>query len=98
LANPQSHQHTTGFLPIERAWIDNLISNGYIDIYRHFNPGKTGAYTWWSNRPGVRARNIGWRIDYFFISPEFLPRVKSTGLIPELFGLDPCPVVLELFD
>ncbi len=98
LANPKTNKDTTGFLPIERAWIDKLISHGYIDIYRHLHPGKTAAYSWWSNRPGVRARNIGWRIDYFFISPELLPRVKSATILPEIMGSDHCPVVLELFD
>jgi exodeoxyribonuclease-3 len=98
LANPKTNKNTTGFLPIERAWLDKLISQGYIDIYRHLNPDRTGAYTWWSNRPGVRARNIGWRIDYFFISPELLPRVKNTSILPEVLGSDHCPIVLELMD
>src|SRR5690606_26364843 len=58
LANPKTNKKTTGFLPIEREWMDKFISNGYIDIFRELNPGVTGAYTWWSNRPGVRERNI----------------------------------------
>lgn len=98
LANPKSNKDTTGFLPVERKWMDKFISHGYVDIYRHLNSGKTGAYTWWSNRPGVRARNIGWRIDYFFISPELLPRIQSATILPDVFGSDHCPIVLELLD
>jgi exodeoxyribonuclease-3 len=96
LANPKSNKNTTGFLPAERAWVDKFISQGYIDIFRHLHPGVTGAYTWWSNRPGVRARNIGWRIDYFFITPELLSRVKDATIQPMVFGSDHCPIVLEL--
>ena len=96
LANPKSNKKTTGFLPNERAWMDKFISHGYIDIFRYLYPDKTGAYTWWSNMPGVRARNVGWRIDYFFISPELLPRVKSASLCPDVMGSDHCPIILEI--
>lgn len=96
LANPKSNIKTTGFLPIERAWMDKFVSQGWIDIYRHLNPEKTGAYTWWSNRPTVRERNIGWRIDYFFISPSLLKHVKRVDILPNIKGSDHCPVLLEL--
>jgi exodeoxyribonuclease-3 len=96
LANPKSNKKTTGFLPQERAWMDKFIHEGFVDIYRHLHPNQTGAYTWWSNRPGVRSRNIGWRIDYFFISPELLPRVKSARIQSQVMGSDHCPIVLEL--
>lgn len=98
LANPKTNKKTTGFLPVERAWMDKFIQEGYIDIFRHLNPDKVGAYSWWSNFAGARERNIGWRIDYFFITPELLPRVKSASIQPEVKGSDHCPVVLELFD
>ena len=98
LANPKTNKKTTGFLPNERAWMDKFISEGYVDVFRHFHPGTTGAYTWWSNRPGVRERNIGWRIDYFFVSSELLPRVKDASIQPQVKGSDHCPVVLELKD
>jgi exodeoxyribonuclease-3 len=98
LANPKTNKKTTGFLPEERAWMDKFIGEGYIDIFRQLHPQETGAYTWWSNRPGVRARNIGWRIDYFFITPELLPRVKSASILPLVMGSDHCPIVLELKD
>lgn len=96
LANPKGNKKTTGFLPEERAWVDRFILEGHIDIFRKLHPGKVGAYTWWSNRPGVRQRNIGWRIDYFFITPELLPRIKSSTLCPEIMGSDHCPIKLIL--
>jgi len=96
LANPKSNKKTTGFLPIERAWMDKFISQGWVDIYRQLHPGQAGAYTWWSNFAGARDRNIGWRIDYFFISPELMPYVKSASILPEVKGSDHCPIVLEL--
>jgi exodeoxyribonuclease-3 len=96
LANPKTNKNTTGFLLSERAWMDKFISEGYIDIFRKLNPSTTGAYTWWSNMPGVRARNIGWRIDYFFITPDLLSRVKGAHIQPEVLGSDHCPIVLEL--
>ena len=96
LANPKTNIKTTGFLPIERAWMDKFVSQGWIDIYRHLNPEKTGAYTWWSNRPTVRERNIGWRIDYFFVSPSLLKHVKRVDILPNIKGSDHCPVLLEL--
>jgi len=96
LANPKTNKNTTGFLPNERAWMDKFISQGYVDVFRHLYPEKTGAYTWWSNRPGVRDRNIGWRIDYFFVSTELLPRVTDAKILCEIKGSDHCPIVLEL--
>ena len=96
LANPKSNSKTTGFLPIERAWVDKLLSQGWIDIYRELHPKKVGSYTWWSNRPTVRERNIGWRIDYFIICPKLIKRVKKTDILSNVMGSDHCPIVLEL--
>lgn len=96
LANPKTNTKTTGFLPLEREWMNKFTSQGWVDIYRHLNPGKTGAYTWWSNRPTVRERNIGWRIDYFFVSPGLMNRVKGAEILPAVIGSDHCPIVLEL--
>jgi exodeoxyribonuclease-3 len=96
LANPVSNKDTTGFLLPERAWVDGFVKDGMIDIFRHKNPELAGAYTWWSNRPGCRARNVGWRIDYFFISPELLPAVKKTTIHHDVLGSDHCPISLEL--
>lgn len=97
LANPKTNKNTTGFLPNERAWMDKFLSAGYIDIYRHLHPDQAGAYTWWSvMNPSIRERNIGWRIDYFFISEELLPRVKSAEILADVKGSDHCPVSLIL--
>ncbi len=96
LANPKTNKKTTGFLPHERAWMDKFVSSGFVDVFRHRNPQATGAYTWWSNFAGARARNIGWRIDYFFVTSDLLPRVKDARILPEITGSDHCPVVLEL--
>jgi exodeoxyribonuclease-3 len=96
LANPKSNKKNTGFLPEERAWVSRLIEHGYVDIFRRFHPGETGLYTWWSNRKGVRERNIGWRIDYFFISPDLEDRVVAARIHPQVMGSDHCPIELEL--
>lgn len=98
LANPKTNKKTTGFLPNERAWLDKFIGEGYVDIYRHLHPGETGAYTWWSNFAGARERNIGWRIDYFFVTQDLVERVKSASIQPMIRGSDHCPIVLELRD
>ncbi len=96
LANPKTNKKTTGFLPLERAWMDKFISQGWVDIFRHLHPGETGRYTWWSNFAGARDRNIGWRIDYFFVSPELVPRIKRAEIYPHVRGSDHCPVMIEL--
>jgi exodeoxyribonuclease-3 len=96
LANPKSNTKTTGFLPIERAWIDEVTTQGYVDIFRQQNPDLAGAYTWWSNIGGARGRNVGWRIDYFFISADLAGRVGPARLHPDVIGSDHCPVSLEL--
>jgi exodeoxyribonuclease-3 len=96
LARPEANEQNTGFLPEERAWIDEIINQGYIDIFRHLNPGKEGAYTYWDQRFHARDRNVGWRIDYFFISPDLLSRVKNVTILSQVYGSDHCPVMLEL--
>ena len=96
LANPASNRKNTGFLPEERAWVSRLVEHGYVDIFRRRNPDAPGLYTWWSNRAGVRERNVGWRIDYFFVSPELVDRVVDARIHPEVQGSDHCPISLEL--
>jgi exodeoxyribonuclease-3 len=96
LANPTSNKKNTGFLPEERAWVSRLLDHGYLDVFRKRNPDTTGAYTWWSNRPGVRERNVGWRIDYFIISPDLEPRVVDAKIHADVMGSDHCPIELEL--
>jgi exodeoxyribonuclease-3 len=96
LKNPKANVKNAGFLPEERAWLDRLFDKlGWIDAFRRFEKGP-GHYTWWSYRPGVREKNIGWRLDYFVINPEFQERLKSVVHLPEVFGSDHCPVRLQL--
>ena len=96
LARPKQNQKTTGFLPEERAWIDEVVKAGYVDTFRQLHPNEEGAYSWWSYIGGARGRNVGWRLDYFFITPELLPRVRSAAIHPEVLGSDHCPVSLAL--
>jgi len=95
LKNPKSNQKNAGFLPEERAWMTEFLNGGYIDTFRHFEKGP-GHYTWWSYRPGVRAKNIGWRLDYFCTNREHEDRLKAARHQPEALGSDHCPVVLDL--
>ncbi|MCP5467687.1 MAG: exodeoxyribonuclease III [Deltaproteobacteria bacterium] len=95
LARPKENQGNTGFLPEERAWIDKLVANGFIDIFRE-HEADSGHYSWWSYRAGARERNVGWRIDYFFITPELKNKVNRSYYQPEVMGSDHCPVVLEI--
>jgi exodeoxyribonuclease-3 len=96
LANPKSNRKNTGFLPEERAWVSRFLDHGYVDVFRRRHPGEAGHYTWWSNRAGVRERNVGWRIDYFFISPDLEDRVVDARIHSDVMGSDHCPIELEL--
>ncbi len=96
LARPKANEENTGFLPIERAWIDKVISRGYVDVFRSLNPGKKAVYTYWDMKTGARARNVGWRIDYFFASSDIMQKIKKTSMITDYMGSDHCPIVLEL--
>ena len=96
LKNPKANEDTSGFLPIERAWIDTLLDKGYIDTFRHIHGDITDAYSWWSYRFGARERNVGWRIDYFFISKELEPRLKDAFILSHIEGSDHCPVGIEI--
>jgi exodeoxyribonuclease III len=96
LARPKQNRKTTGFLPEECAWIDEVVAQGYIDTFRRIYPELTGAYSWWSNIGGARERNVGWRLDYFFVSPNLWPRVHGAAIHPETLGSDHCPVSVTL--
>lgn len=99
LANPKTNTKNAGFLPEERAWVDRFTSLGWVDIFRHLHPDLEGAYTWWSQmNPSIRERNIGWRLDYFFVSPELVPRVERAEILCNVRGSDHCPVSLVLKD
>ena len=95
LARPKENVMNTGFLPEERAWIDNIVNLGYIDIFREFNK-EPGQYTYWDNVTRARERNVGWRIDYFFISKEMKNMVKSTKIHSNVMGSDHCPIEIDI--
>jgi exodeoxyribonuclease-3 len=95
LANPKANVKSTGFLPIERAFIDEMIAKGFFDIFRHFNPTKKDQYTWWTYRGGCRERNIGWRLDYFFATQGLLSKITKVEHHTEVLGSDHCPILLE---
>jgi exodeoxyribonuclease III len=95
LARPKENVKNTGFLPEERAWMDKLVEHGYVDTFRHFND-KPQQYTYWDMKTGARARNVGWRIDYFFVSKNMLPLVTGAFILPEVQGSDHCPIGITL--
>ncbi len=95
LKNPKTNENNAGYLPEERAWMESFLSRGYVDGFRRFNPHPDN-YTWWSYRPGVRQKNIGWRLDYFVVNQDFKDRLKSVIHQPQVLGSDHCPVVMEL--
>jgi len=96
LARPKQNEDNTGFLPEERAWIDEVVYSGYVDTFRHFYPNKKDAYTYWDMKTRARDRNVGWRIDYFFVSSNLAPKLKSTKILSDVYGSDHCPIVLGL--
>lgn len=95
LARPKENRETSGFLPEERAWMDNLVSHGYVDTFRHFNQ-EPGNYTWWSYRFRAREKDIGWRLDYFFVSYGLLKALSSAFILKDVHGSDHCPVGITL--
>jgi len=95
LKNPKANEKTSGFLPIERAWMDKFISYGYMDTFRLFNQ-EPEQYSWWTYRLNARQRNIGWRIDYFFIDQEHKNMIKNAFILQDVLGADHCPVGIEL--
>ena len=96
LTHPKANEDTSGFLPSERAWIGALLNHGYIDTFRHIHGDKTECYSWWSYRAGARARNVGWRIDYFFISKELEDKLQDAFILAHIEGSDHCPVGIEI--
>ncbi|MDD4027125.1 MAG: exodeoxyribonuclease III [Candidatus Shapirobacteria bacterium] len=95
LARPKDNEDISGFLEIERKWIDKVVKNGYVDTFRMFNK-EPNNYSWWSQRTGARKRNVGWRIDYFFVDKSLKNNVKSAFIMPNIEGSDHCPVGLEI--
>lgn len=95
LARPKENANVSGFLPQERRWIDELLAAGFVDTFRMFD-GSPGRYTWWDMKTRARERNVGWRIDYFFVDEGLAPRCRSAFIMPEVQGSDHCPIGLEL--
>lgn len=95
LARPKENRKISGFLPQECAWMDRLLADGFIDTFREFEKGPE-HYSWWDQQSRARERNVGWRIDYFFISANLRPRLKKAFIEPEVMGSDHCPVGIEL--
>ena len=96
IKNAKANRGNSGFTLEERERISLLLDSGFVDSYRHFFPETEGAYTWWSYMNKVRERNIGWRIDYFLVSNDLLPSLKSAEIHPQIMGSDHCPIVVEL--
>lgn len=96
LTHPKANANTSGFLPIERAWIDDLLALGFIDTFRFINGDVKERYSWWSYRMRARERNVGWRIDYFFISKGLKDKLKNAFIRDDIFGSDHAPVGIEI--
>jgi exodeoxyribonuclease-3 len=95
--DPKGNKKSSGFLPEEKAWMDQFIAAGWIDSYRHINPTTTGAYSWWSQRfPSVRLNNKGWRIDYLCTTADLKNRIQSATILPMIKHSDHCPIELAL--
>lgn len=95
LARPKENVRNTGFLPEERAWVAKFLSKGYVDTFRHFYT-EGGHYTWWDYFTAARQRNVGWRIDYFFVDFRFMSKVKRAYILKDVMGSDHCPVGIEI--
>ncbi len=95
LARPRQNKNTSGFLPREREWIDRFLDAGYIDAFRALHPEKV-AYSWWAYWGGARDRNVGWRLDYTFVSPGLMPCILEARIHKDVTGSDHCPVSLKL--
>ncbi len=96
LARPKQNTQNPGFLPEERAWFTTFLEAGHLDSFRRRHPGEPGHYSWWSFRAGARARNVGWRLDYFCIDEGLESRVEDAAILSEVQGSDHCPVEIRL--
>jgi exodeoxyribonuclease-3 len=94
--DPVRNQDSSGFRPVERAWMTKFLESGFIDTFRHLHPGKKDQYSWWSFRQASRARNKGWRIDYICVSKSLEKKIVSAEIHPQVMGSDHCPISLEL--
>ncbi len=95
LANPKQNEKNAGFTPEERAWMDKFLGDGYVDTFRMFTK-EGGHYTWWTYRFNARARNIGWRVDYFVVSEDLKDKVKKSWIMSDVYGSDHAPIAMLL--
>lgn len=95
LARPKDNENYSGFLPIEREWMDRIVDRGYVDTFRALNP-EPNHYSWWTYRAGARQRNVGWRIDYVFCDTPFFDQIQDAYILPQVMGSDHCPVGVTL--
>jgi exodeoxyribonuclease III len=96
IARPKANENTSGFLKIERDWISKFLDQGFIDTFRLVNKDIKDKYSWWSYRANARENNVGWRIDYFFVSEDLKKFVKDAYILDDIFGSDHCPIALEI--
>jgi len=96
IKNAKSNRGNSGFTDEEREKMTRLLGSGFIDTFRHQYPDRTDIYSWWSNMPGVRERNVGWRIDYFIASERLAPSIADARIDCDIKGSDHCPIILEL--
>ena len=96
LKNPKTNRKNAGFTDEERAKFGNLLENGFVDSFRYLYPDKEGVYSWWSYRFSARAKNAGWRIDYFLVSDALKGHIKEANILTDIYGSDHCPVELVL--
>jgi exodeoxyribonuclease-3 len=95
--DPKGNKKSSGFLPEERAWMDQFLQNGWVDSFRKIHPTQTGAYSWWSQRfPSVRLNNKGWRIDYLCTTEKLSKKITHAEILPEVKHSDHCPIVVDL--
>jgi exodeoxyribonuclease III len=96
IKNPKANAKRSGFLPMEREWLDMFLNHGYIDTFRLTHPDEIDRYSWWSYRMKAREKNVGWRIDYFYVSEDLKDNIVSADILDVVMGSDHCPIMLEL--
>ncbi len=96
LARPKANEKNTGFLPIERAWIDKVVKAGFADVFRHFYPDLKDIYTYWDQKTASRTRNVGWRIDYFFANSKAMKMITGFTTHTNVVGSDHCPIEIVI--
>jgi exodeoxyribonuclease-3 len=96
LARPKANAKNTGFLPEERDWLDQLVGHGWTDVYRHYFPTQADMYTYWDQKTRARDRNVGWRIDYWWVNQKALNKISNVEILTDFQGSDHCPVVIEM--